>query len=797
MSSTARRRLLGIGLGYVAVFWLCVLAVRFAPQGSDVAVWWPAGGLGSAMLILSPPRHWAAMLAGLVVVTGAANAVAGRALDVSVLFGVANASENLVLVVLLGVLRGRPLLRAPEDLPRLLLAIVAGAATAGIIAGTTVVVMLDGSFTDTWTSVTAAHGAASLLIVPLALFVGDYRARESDDSRMVQVVQVAATLVAFTLVHHTSHSLPLAFLPLPLLVWGAQVLSPRALAAEALAAGLLVTVLTARDGGPYGSGLDVSVTTRAALVQLDLVVIALVSLPLALNVSQRREALHVAVAVGETYRRSLTESVIGTLLLRPTDDGLRVLDLNEPAGLLLGVRRDDLLGRHWAEAMGPHADLVVEAAREMMAGQRSGWERELALDTEPARSVRVALSWVPDTSSGDLIVAQLIDLTEQREAQRDLEQERDFNAALLAATTRTSIIATDRDGLITYVNRGAERLLGYQPSDLVARRHLVDLYDAEELRARADEIDHGAPASGDWTHIGADGRRLRVSVNVTQMRHASGRLLGYLQVSEDVTGREQAQEALRTALDKERQAVEELERLDKSKSEFLATVSHELRTPMTSIMGFNDILATEAIGPVNDRQREMLRRGSRAGRRLLGLIENTLALSRVESLTDDTHHVPLDLGDVIVQAVEVIEPLAHSGLSVDVDLPEGAAARVRGDVIQLERALVNVVSNALKFTPGAGVVQVRLRADPPDEPGRAVITVTDTGIGIPLEEQSRLFERFFRASSAVQASIPGSGLGLAIVRSIVEAHQGEVSVTSRPGDGTVVRISLPLLDSSP
>ncbi|MDP2772140.1 MAG: PAS domain S-box protein [Nocardioides sp.] len=795
LSSSDRRRLIGIGLSFFVIFWLCVASVHYAPVGSDVAVWWPAGGLGSAMLILSPPRHWAALLAGIVVVTGAANVVAGRDPGVAAFFGVANASESLVLLAVLGVRHGRPQLRAPEDLSRLLLAMLAGAAASGTLAATTVMVLLDGSFVATWANVTAAHGAASLLIVPLALFVGDPRARESDDTRTIQVVQVVATLVAFTVVHQTSEALPVAFLPLPLLVWGAQVLSPRALAAEALAAGLLVTLFTALDGGPFGSGLDLSAPVRNALVQLDLVVIALVSLPLALNVSQRRAALRAAVAVGETYRRSLIESVIGTLLLRPTDDGLRVLDLNEAAGELLGLRRDDLLGRHWAEALGPHSDLVVEAAREMMAGRRSGWERELTLDTDPSRSVRVALSWVPDTSSGDLIVAQLIDLTEQRAAQRDLEQERDFNAALLAATTRTSIIATDRDGLITYVNRGAERLLGYQPSDLVARRHLVDLYDAEELEARAAEIEGEAPVSGDWTHVGADGRRLRVSVNVTPMLHASGKRLGYLQVSEDVTEREQVQDALRTALAKEHQAVQELERLDRSKSEFLATVSHELRTPMTSIMGFNDILASEAIGPVNDRQREMLRRASRAGRRLLGLIENTLVLSRVESLTDDTHHQPVDLSDVIVQTVEVTEPLAHAGLSLSVELPEGAAARVMGDFLQLERALVNVVSNALKFTPDSGVVRIRLETDPPDEPGRAVITVSDPGIGIPPEEQDRLFERFFRASSAVQASIPGSGLGLAIVRSIVDAHRGEVTVTSRPGGGTVVRISLPLLES--
>jgi PAS domain S-box-containing protein len=793
----------GVALGYVAVFVLAFLSVRFAPPGSDVATWWPAAGVASGMVVLSPPRHWPALLAGILVVTGAANAVAGRTLDVSAFFGLANASESLVLALALRLPLGagraprssRVPMRAPEDLPRVLVAIVAGAMTAGTLVASTVAVALDGSFVATWANVTAAHGAATLLILPLVLMVGDPQARLSDNARALQAVQVVATLGAFALVHQSGQSLPLAFLLLPLLVWGAQVLSPRALALEAVAAGLIVTVLATAGGGPFGSDADISARARDALVQLDLVVIALVSLPLALNVSQRRAALREAVAVGETYRRSLTESVIGTLLLRPSAGGLHVLDLNEPAGELLGVRREDLLGRDWAQALGPHAGLVVDAAREMTAGRRSGWEHELWLETRPPRCVRLALSWVPDTSSGDLVVAQLVDLTEQRVAQRSLEKELGFNAALLDATTGISIIATDRDGLATYVNRGTRLLLGYTPSDLVGRRHLVDLYDADELRERAAETVVGAPVAGDWTFVGADGRRLRVSVSVTPLTDAAGGLIGYLQVGEDVTERALAQDALQAALAKERQAVEQLERLDRSKSDFLATVSHELRTPMTSIMGFNEILAAEAVGPVNERQREMLRRASRAGQRLLGLIENILTMSRAESLAQSAHHVPLDLAALLVRVVEGTEPLGEAELSVSLDLPVEDAVRVVGDAAQLERALVNVVSNAVKFTPGGGEVCITLEAERPDgshQPGRAVITVEDTGIGIPVEEQDRLFERFFRASSAVHASIPGTGLGLAIVRTIVQAHAGTVTVDSQPGDGTTVRISLPL-----
>ncbi|MCD4525172.1 ATP-binding protein [Nocardioides sp. cx-173] len=781
---------LGVTLGYVAIFCLSVLSVHFAPLGSEVATWWPAAGVGVALVVLSPVRHWPLLLGGIVVVTGVANAVAGRSPEVAALFGVGNASECLVAALVLGVHRRPFRLRAPEDLPRVLLAIVAGAVSVGTVIGATVTLLRGAPFLDIWGSVAAAHGAATLLMLPLVLMAGDPQARASDAPRAIQFLQAAATIAAFAVVHHGAQPLPLAFLPLPLLVWGAQVLSPRALALEVLTAGVVVTAFAAADGGPFGSDPDLTARSRDVLVQLDLVVIALASVPLSLYVSQRRAGLRTALAVGETYRRSLIESVIATMLLRPARHGLVVVDLNEPAGDLLGVRRDDLLGRDWVERLGSHGDAVVEAARQMMAGERGGWEEELALAGEPVRCVRLALSWVPDTASGDLVVAQLVDLTEQREAQRELERERDFNAALLAATTGTSIIATDPQGRITYVNHGTRELLGFGPEDLRGRR-LAELYDPAELRERAEELTADLPKRGDRTLVGADGRRLLLNVNVTPIRAADGTLMGHLQVGEDVTERALAEETLRGALDRERQAVEELERLDRSKSDFLATVSHELRTPLTSIMGFNEMLAAEAVGPVNDQQLRILNRGSRAGQRLLGLIENILTLSRVESLADSSHHVTLDLADVVTHALESTEPLEHPGLEVSVDLPE-SGPHVVGDAVQLERALVNVVSNALKFSPRGGRVQISLETDPPGaSPGLAVVTVSDTGIGIPAMEQDRLFERFFRASSAVVSSIPGTGLGLAIVRTIVEGHGGTVTVTSQPGEGTTVRISLP------
>ncbi len=260
-------------------------------------------------------------------------------------------------------------------------------------------------------------------------------------------------------------------------------------------------------------------------------------------------------------------------------------------------------------------------------------------------------------------------------------------------------------------------------------------------------------------------------------------------MGEDVTDRERVQESLRHALEKEREAVERLSELDRSKSEFLATVSHELRTPMTSILGFNQILSGEAVGPLNDRQRDLLRRVDRGGQRLFGLIENILALSRVETMKDRSSHVDVDLAAVVRAAVEATEHLRWDrDLDLDVRVPDAGSPTVLGDPAQLERVMVNLVSNATKFTPDGGAIRVTIDLDARDE---VSIAVSDTGIGIPSEEQDHLFDSFFRASNAVAGTIQGTGLGLTIVRTIVEAHDGTLSLRSVPDEGTTVTITSP------
>jgi signal transduction histidine kinase len=236
--------------------------------------------------------------------------------------------------------------------------------------------------------------------------------------------------------------------------------------------------------------------------------------------------------------------------------------------------------------------------------------------------------------------------------------------------------------------------------------------------------------------------------------------------------------------------VSQLREIDRTKTDFLSTVSHELRTPLTSIAGYVEMMRDGEAGEVAPMQAQMLDVVARNTQRLRDLIEDVLILSRVEAGTLRTERLPVALRGVIDHAVTALRPeAAHADVRLDV-IPASSPAMLLGDAAQLEQVVLNLVGNAIKFTPAGGRVTVSLETTG-DE---LLLRVEDTGIGIPRAEVDDLFQRFFRASNAKAQQIPGTGLGLAIVGSIVAAHDGRVEVDSRERRGTVLTVVLPRAD---
>jgi signal transduction histidine kinase/DNA-binding response OmpR family regulator len=236
-------------------------------------------------------------------------------------------------------------------------------------------------------------------------------------------------------------------------------------------------------------------------------------------------------------------------------------------------------------------------------------------------------------------------------------------------------------------------------------------------------------------------------------------------------------------------AKEELERASKFKDQFLSTMSHELRTPLNAVLGFSELLTEERYGPLNDRQQRYVKHINTGGKHLLTLINDILDLSKIEAgrlqLTFANVLVPTSFAEV----VDTMRPLADkkSQTLLQQILP---GLSVRADPTRFKQVLMNLVGNAIKFTPDGG--EIRLSAQRVDEVVR--VEVRDSGPGIPVEEQQHIFEAFYRLAEADKKT-EGTGLGLAITRRLVELHGGNLGLESQPGSGSCFYFTLPVAEA--
>ncbi len=253
-----------------------------------------------------------------------------------------------------------------------------------------------------------------------------------------------------------------------------------------------------------------------------------------------------------------------------------------------------------------------------------------------------------------------------------------------------------------------------------------------------------------------------------------------------VSARRESEELLRDTVRKQTEAVERLEALDVQRRTFIATASHELRTPVASILGYTEMLADGECGDLTPVQHDFVIRVVRNGRRLQHLIDDLLNLEKTNSrelIRDE-----VDARELTEQVWDQLQVhLAGRDLTTTTEVPADLP-KLSGDLVQLERALLNVLVNAVKYTPDGGVVHLSVQSGP----SGVTFAVSDTGLGIAESEQKAVFEPFFRSHVAHNTAIPGSGIGLAVVHRIVEAHGGQVALSSTLGEGTTVSVTLPV-----
>lgn len=408
----------------------------------------------------------------------------------------------------------------------------------------------------------------------------------------------------------------------------------------------------------------------------------------------------------------------------------------------------------------------------------------------------VAASGQPLTDdNGTLIgaVVSLRDVSPVEEAERRAENEAKFSAHVLE-TANTMLVVLDKDGRVTRVNKMTENVLGQPSSTLIGSDWFAGFVPADEVeavRGTFQELQRrgAAPTEFENAVIGADGSHRTVAWRNSFVPDPIGG--GYIAVcfGIDITQLRSTIRDLEQSRDDLGKAKEIADLANRSKSEFLANVSHELRTPLNAIIGFSDLIRSQVFGAISPQQyRSYVDDIHQAGSSLLALVSDIVDISVIDAGKLELSCHDVELNQLVHQSIKIVHFRAEQkSISIDVNCPDtDCCARV--DERRIKQVLLNLLTNAVKFTPEQGRIGVEGSRD---SGGNVRLTVWDTGIGIPDDQMEDVLSLFGRGSDAYVRTQEGAGLGLPLSKRLVEAHGGHIDINSRLGEGTRVTITLP------
>ncbi len=370
----------------------------------------------------------------------------------------------------------------------------------------------------------------------------------------------------------------------------------------------------------------------------------------------------------------------------------------------------------------------------------------------------------------------------EQELNEALQSSGNFQQAVLDSSS-CGIVATDTGGAILFMNRAGSRILGFPIDEVVGKMSPLVFHRTEDIRVALHRIRPGdlpyqlmvnhlrAHPGREWQFIRKDGSTVWVSIAVAVLKQGNGRAQGFVTIFHDLS---------------------ELKQMERIKADFVSVVSHELRTPLTAIRGALSLHQAAIGGALTLSQLRLLNIATDNCDKLVRIVSDILdidKLSRDQMALERTVESPLRLAEA---AIAQTQPFADQ-YAVSFRLnPSDEQLRVSVDVDRFIQIMVNLLSNAAKFSLPRGEVMVSIRA----EFGRAMIRVVDYGVGIPEAFRPFIFDRFSQSSSGNVRKTGGTGLGLAITKMLVEAHNGTIDFQSEEGFGTTFTISLPVVAGS-
>ncbi len=489
--------------------------------------------------------------------------------------------------------------------------------------------------------------------------------------------------------------------------------------------------------------------------------------------------------------RALKAIAQGIFITDPARSDEPIIYVNAAFERLTGYSQAEAAGRNIELLHGPGTDpRVVE---ELHAAFRDRREASVLLLSyrQDGSTFWDALTLAPVEDPDGRVTHFVGVVTDVTQRVCDQERLRDSEGRLrlmIESVRDYAIFAIDLQGRVSSWNPGAERLFGFADSEILGLGSDL-LFSTEDRAAGIPQLElaraeaTGRAADERW-HRRKDGSRFFASGMVTAVRAEAGTLLGYTKVARDITEAKRAEAELRAAK-------EAAEVANRSKSSFLANMSHELRTPLNAIIGYSEMLEEEAVDRGLDDLIPDLDRIHSAGKHLLGLINDVLDLSKIEAGRMDLYLETFDVAEMIRGVLQTIEPLAEkAGNAIRPVLADDLGA-MHADLTKVRQALLNLLSNAAKFTRD-GTITLRAAREPgPDGRERLALSVEDDGIGMTPEEMDRLFRPFVQADASTTRRYGGTGLGLTITRRFCEMMGGEIVASSEAGRGSTFTIRLP------
>jgi PAS domain S-box-containing protein len=771
---------------------------------------WPPAGIFVAALLLNPRPHWwwYVLAAGLAEL--ACNAIwFHNPLRFALVYFSANALEALAAAWLLGRFAARPF---RFESPGAVAAFVGLGASVAPVIGATVIATTDAligkhPFWTAWPLVWLGDASGLLVSTPIALAMGQAWREKGRIStgRLLEAAAIAVLLIGVAALA-LRHDLLTAYVTMPLVLWAALRFRLHGAAVALALVAITAAAFTVIGTGEF-AGQAEELHARVVLLQTFLGVTAISALLVATLSHQHWRAVVSLKAAKDDlerqvlertaglrtseirYRRLFEAAHDGVLILDP--DTRKIVDANPFMTSLLGYTHDQLIGMELYEIGFVADEKASRDAFQALKATRKVRYENLPLQSRDGghREVEVVAN-LYDEDSRPIVQCNVRDITERKQAEAALREKTHFLQQIADVTPGVLYVFDLVEQRSVFINRSVASLLGYSPEEILAMgtevvsslMHPDDRPRFEQHLGRISALAEGEVAEFEHRMRDRAGQwHCFLSSDAIFTRNDTGAVQQIIGVATEITARKRAEEELR-------RLSAELSEADRRKDEFLATLAHELRNPLAPLRnGLQIMRLSNDSGPKVEKTRAMMERQLE---RMVHLVDDLLDVSRISRGKFELRKQRIELAEVLNSAVETSRPLIEAGgHELTVVLPPQAVF-IDADMTRLGQVFANLLNNAAKYSERGGHIRLAAECQGSD----VVVSVKDTGIGIPPEMLSKVFDMFMQVDRSLEKAQGGLGIGLSLVQRLVEMHGGSVQARSEGcGLGSEFVVRLPAL----